>query len=185
MNMLDLKRLEEWLLHGKSQLPPTYKPDDVATEMAPVDAVLLAGLDSTHLAPGSAQIAAGSVTLAMQANVNSGTVFYRKTAAAGAPEVQTLATLKTDLGLTGTNSGQQAVRFKVFDGVDGSGATPDLNCTLTGAAVGDKVAGIINSATFADAAADFESTITVVDKIQQVSLADLSGNTYLIVLYTP
>lgn len=52
-------------------------------------------------------ITAGAVTLAKQANVASGTIFYRKTAAAGAPEVQTLATLKTDLGLTGTNSGDQ------------------------------------------------------------------------------
>ena len=32
---------------------------------------------------------------------------YRKTAATGAMESQTLATLKTDLGLTGTNSGDQ------------------------------------------------------------------------------
>ena len=46
-----------------------------------------------------------TVTLAKQANVATGTIFYRKTALAGAPEVQTLATLKTDLGLTGTNSG--------------------------------------------------------------------------------
>jgi hypothetical protein len=30
--------------------------------------------------------------------------FYRKTAATGVPEVQTLATLKADLGLVGTNS---------------------------------------------------------------------------------
>jgi len=49
----------------------------------------------------------GVVTLAKQANVATGTVFYRKTAGTGAPEVQTLATLKTDLGLTGTNSGDQ------------------------------------------------------------------------------
>jgi len=49
----------------------------------------------------------GVVSLAKQANVASGTVFYRKTASSGAPEVQTLATLKTDLGLTGTNSGDQ------------------------------------------------------------------------------
>jgi len=41
------------------------------------------------------------------ADVATGTVFYRKTAGTGAPEVQTLATLKTDLGLTGTNSGDQ------------------------------------------------------------------------------
>lgn len=32
---------------------------------------------------------------------------YRKTAATGAMEAQSLATLKTDLGLTGTNSGDQ------------------------------------------------------------------------------
>jgi hypothetical protein len=44
-------------------------------------------------------IGAGKVTLAMQANVAAGTVFYRKTAGAGAPEVQTLATLKTDLAI--------------------------------------------------------------------------------------
>ena len=50
---------------------------------------------------------AGSVTLAMMANVATSTVFYRKTAGTGVPEVQTLATLKTDLGLTGTNSGDQ------------------------------------------------------------------------------
>jgi hypothetical protein len=180
---IDLKRLEDFLVNGKSQ-PPTYKPDDTATEMAPVDVVLKAGLNSTHLQSGAA-IADGSVTLAKMANVATATVFYRKTAATGVPEVQTLATLKTDLGLTGTNSGQQAVRFKVFDGVDGSGVTPPLNCALVGAAVGDKVAGIIDSATFADAAALFESTITVVDEIQQVSLTDLSLNTYLIVLYTP
>ncbi len=48
-----------------------------------------------------------AVTLAKMANVATGTVFYRKTAAAGVPEVQTLATLKTDLSLTGTNSGDQ------------------------------------------------------------------------------
>lgn len=43
-------------------------------------------------------IAAQAVTLAKMANVATGTVFYRKTGGAGAPEVQTLATLKTDLG---------------------------------------------------------------------------------------
>jgi len=48
-----------------------------------------------------------AVTLAKMANVAADTIFYRKTAGSGAPEVQTLATLKTDLGLTGTNSGDQ------------------------------------------------------------------------------
>ena len=41
------------------------------------------------------------------ANVASSTVFYRKTGGAGAPEVQSLSTLKTDLGLSGTNTGDQ------------------------------------------------------------------------------
>lgn len=41
------------------------------------------------------------------ADVATGTLFYRKTAGTGDPEVQTLATLKTDLGLIGTNSGDQ------------------------------------------------------------------------------
>lgn len=55
----------------------------------------------------TAEIINGSVTLAKLANVATGTVFYRQTAGTGVPEVQTLATLKTDLGLTGTNSGDQ------------------------------------------------------------------------------
>lgn len=65
--------------------------------------------DVTGSGTGSfaATIASGAVSLAKMANVATGTVFYRKTAGTGAPEVQTLATLKTDLGLTGTNSGDQ------------------------------------------------------------------------------
>jgi hypothetical protein len=49
----------------------------------------------------------GVVTLAKQADMATASLVYRKTAGAGAPEVNTLATLKTDLGLTGTNSGDQ------------------------------------------------------------------------------
>lgn len=50
-----------------------------------------------------------AVTLAKMADVATGTLFYRKSAGFGAPEVQSLATLKTDLGLTGTNSGDQTI----------------------------------------------------------------------------
>ena len=52
-------------------------------------------------------IAAKAVTLAKMDDVATASVFYRKTAGTGAPEVQTLATLKTDLGLSNTNSGDQ------------------------------------------------------------------------------
>lgn len=50
----------------------------------------------------------GTVTLAKQADMATASVVYRKTAGTGVPEVQTLATLKTDLGLTGTNTGDVA-----------------------------------------------------------------------------
>jgi hypothetical protein len=49
----------------------------------------------------------GSVVLADLTNMATGSVFYRKTAGTGPPEVQPLSALKLDLGLTGTNSGDQ------------------------------------------------------------------------------
>lgn len=52
-------------------------------------------------------VADGSITLAKMSNVGTGTLFYRKSAGSGVPEVQSLATLKSDLGLTGVNSGDQ------------------------------------------------------------------------------
>jgi hypothetical protein len=55
------------------------------------------------------KIAQGTIALSKQADVASSTVFYRKTAGNGAPEVQPLSTLKSDLGLTGTNSGDQTI----------------------------------------------------------------------------
>lgn len=72
-------------------------------------------------------IDAGSVTLAKQANMATASVVYRKTAGAGAPEVQTLATLKTDLGLTGTNSGDQTTIVGI------TGTLAEFNDALTGA----------------------------------------------------
>jgi hypothetical protein len=93
-------------------------------------------------------IAAGAVTLARQADVATGTVFYRKTAGTGSPEVQTLATLKTDLGLTGTNSGdvtlagtpdyitisgQTITRGQVDLATDVTGRLPFANIATVGA----------------------------------------------------
>lgn len=67
--------------------------------------------DVTGTGTGSfaATIAAGAVTLAKQANMATASLVYRKTAGSGAPEINTLATLKTDLLLTGANSGDQTV----------------------------------------------------------------------------
>jgi hypothetical protein len=72
-------------------------------------------------------IDAGTVTLAKQANMATASVVYRKTAGSGAPEVQTLATLKTDLGLTGTNSGDQTTIVGI------TGTLAEFNAALTGA----------------------------------------------------
>jgi hypothetical protein len=55
------------------------------------------------------------------ADVPTASVFYRKTAATGVPEVQTLATLKADLGLVGTNSGDVIAALSKVD---------DINITL-------------------------------------------------------
>jgi hypothetical protein len=72
-------------------------------------------------------IDAGVVTLAKQADMATASVVYRKTAGSGAPEVQTLATLKTDLGLTGTNSGDQTSIVGI------TGTLAEFNTALTGA----------------------------------------------------
>lgn len=77
-------------------------------------------------------IANSAVTLAKQANMATASVVYRKTAGSGAPEVQSLATLKTDLGLTGTNSGDQTITLT--GDVTGSG-TGSFAATLANTAV--------------------------------------------------
>lgn len=78
--------------------------------------------DVTGSGAGSfaATVANGAVTLAKMANMATSSLIYRKTAGSGAPEVNTLATLKTDLGLTGTNSGDQTITLT--GDVTGSGA---------------------------------------------------------------
>jgi hypothetical protein len=107
----------------------------VATNLTGTASGLTAGTVTTNAnltgdvtsSGNSTTIASGAVSLAKMANVSSGTVFYRKTASSGAPEVQTLATLKTDLGLTGTNSGDQTITLS--GDVSGSG-TGAITATL-------------------------------------------------------
>lgn len=80
----------------------------------------------------STSLANASVSLAKMADVATSTVFYRKTASTGAPEVQALATLKADLGLSGTNSGDQTITLT--GAVTGSG-TASFATTLASAIV--------------------------------------------------
>lgn len=74
-----------------------------------------------------------TVTLAKMANMATASLIYRKTAGTGAPEVNTLATLKTDLGLTGTNSGDQTITLtgNVTGSGTGSFATTIANNAVT------------------------------------------------------
>ena len=69
----------------------------------------VAGLSAIATSGSGADLGAGTVALGKLANVAAATVFYRKTAGSGAPEVQPLSTLKTDLGLTGSNAGDQQI----------------------------------------------------------------------------
>jgi hypothetical protein len=90
--------------------------------------------DVTGSGTGSfaATVGNNTITLAKMADVATGTVFYRKTASTGDPEVQTLATLKTDLGLTGTNSGDTPITVQD----EGSNLTTTLtSLNFTGAGV--------------------------------------------------
>ena len=74
---------------------------------------LYAGIESNFTHTGDVTgnhaltIANNVVTLAKMANMATSSLIYRRTTGIGVPEVNTLAQLKTDLLLTGTNSGDQ------------------------------------------------------------------------------
>jgi hypothetical protein len=92
----------------------------------------LTGDVTTTVGTVATTIANQAVTLAKMADVATSTVFYRKTAGTGSPEVQTLATLKTDLGLSGTNTGDQTITLT--GDVTGSG-TGSFAATIANDAV--------------------------------------------------
>lgn len=91
-------------------------------------------------------------------------------AAIGSSELQADA-------VTGPKLAVGALKYSGFTGKNGAGA-----CTLTGAKVGDKVAGVVNITDGGDASADFEATITVVDQIQQSAVGDLSTKKFAVLL---
>lgn len=101
--------------------------------------------DVTSVGDGATTIANGAVTLAKMANMATSSLIYRKTAGSGAPEVNTLATLKTDLGLTGTNSGDQTITLT--GDVTGSG-TGSFAATVANDAVTNAKLANMATATF-------------------------------------
>jgi hypothetical protein len=79
--------------------------------------------------------------------------------------------------VTGVKIAAGALKYLAFTGKNGAGAI-----TLTGAAVGDKVAGVANTSDGGSGASAFETTITVADQIQQSSASDLSTKKYTVLL---
>ena len=112
----------------------------------------------------SASVDAGHVTLARMADVATASVFYRKTAGTGAPEVQTLATLKTDLGLTGTNSGDQTITL-----------TGDISGTGTGSFATTLATVNANVGAFGSASLVPVITVNAKGLITAVSTAAIAG----------
>jgi len=78
----------------------------------------LTGAITTSAGSVATTLTAKAVTLAKMDDMATASLIYRKTAGTGAPEVNTLATLKTDLGLTGTNTGDQTLPTRASLGVD-------------------------------------------------------------------
>lgn len=83
--------------------------------------------------------------------------------------------------VTGPKLAASSLKLLVCAGVDASSA-PDL-ATLTGAAVGDAVIGVVNLTDAASATSSFETTISTVNKINQLS-ENLFTKTLFVLLIT-
>ena len=92
------------------------------------------------------------VTLAQMATVATGTVFYRKTAGTGIPEVQTLATLKTDLAVLttiGSAGTDVALAGQTLNVPDASGTARGVITTGTQTIAGVKTfTSVVNASAY-------------------------------------
>lgn len=87
---------------------------------------------------------------------------------------------KTTLDAAEAARASNSLRFFMVTGNNGAG-----QCTATGTVVGDKVLAAMNLTDATDDNANFEATITVVDKIVQSSASNLSAKKFLVVVRTP
>jgi len=119
----------------------------------------------------------GSVTLAKQANVPTGTIFYRKTVGNGPPEVQTLAQLRTDLNIPGVvDESLYALKSYVINGHQLNG-----NFNITAAEVGAP-SGSGNSSGTNTGDEDKNSILTKLEVLDVISSAILTEALELYVL---
>jgi hypothetical protein len=119
-------------------------------------------------------IDAGAVTLAKMADMATASLIYRKTAGTGAPEVNTLATLKADLGLSGTNTGDQTITLT--GDVTGSGTGSFAATIATGAVTLAKMADVA-TARFIGRATAGTGTPEALTGTQATALLDTFTNT--------
>ena len=115
------------------------------------------------------QVSDGSVTLAKLADVASGTVFYRKSSGTGSPEVQTLAHLKSDLGLVGNNTGDQDLSGLALKATTINGKPLNANITLTPEDIGSPAGS--GTSTGTNTGDETKSSI-----LQKLEIINLSGN---------
>jgi hypothetical protein len=137
-----------------SLLPITSRAAYLTVNIAGVEYIFLSDLTTLVNKIGSLSLLDGSVTLAKMANMATASVIYRKTAGVGVPEVQTLATLKVDLGLSGINSGDQDLSGKV-DKITGKGLSAEDYTTAEKAKV-----ALLSGTNTGD-----ETTATIKDKL--------------------
>lgn len=145
------------------------------------------GTGFTHITTGvqdaaaklvdTADINNSQITLPKMADVATSSVFYRKTAATGAPEVQTLATLKTDLGLTGSNSGDQTITLTGDVGGTGAGsfATTIAAATVTNTKLANVVTATIKGRTTAGTGSPEDLTPAQAKAVLAIASSDVSG----------
>jgi hypothetical protein len=81
--------------------------------------------------------------------------------------------------LGGVDDTLDSLLMIAFTGKNGTGA-----CTATGARVGDKVIGVVNTTDGSTGSANYEATITVANQIQQSSATDLSAKKHALLLMT-
>jgi len=115
-------------------------------------------------------IADGSIGLIKLEDVASGTIFYRKTVGDGPPEVQTLATLKTDLGLQGTNTGDQDLSGYVLKITTINGKALTGNIILTPSDIGSPS----GSGTSTGTNTGDETKISILEKLEIESISGVN-----------
>lgn len=82
--------------------------------------------------------------------------------------------------ITGVKMNTGAIRQFLVTGRNGAGA---CSTGASGLKVGDKVIGVLNVTDEAEAKADFESTVTVADQLQQSSGSNYSAKKFWVTVF--